>query len=143
MYYTLSIVSSDDAMGTACAGGGATVIRVREGEKVLLTATARDDYVFTGWTIDDNVVSSQNPFEYTMPPQDVTIAANFAEWNEDEVFELTVEANDGGGRAYVVYPNVDNNAFPAWKESPWKPSHIRKFEFECWSSDGESVEPTA
>ena len=92
VYCTLRIASSDANMGSAGTAGGQNTVILKGGEKVTLTATPKDGYAFSGWTIDGVVVSSDNPFEYTIPAQEeVTITANFREivisYPDDRVFQ--------------------------------------------------------
>ena len=67
-------VSADATMGTAVASKSS----VQEGGSVTLTATPNIDYVFRNWTLNGNVVSTQNPYTATITANSEYVA-NFEE----------------------------------------------------------------
>ncbi len=88
-FYTLTLEANPEEGGTV-EGGGLYI----EGEEVTVNAIPEENWVFVNWTDDDGQVISDEPeFDYTMPAEDVTLTANFA-----ELFYLTLSADpeDGG-----------------------------------------------
>jgi uncharacterized protein (TIGR02145 family) len=73
-YYNLNILTEPEGAGTATGAG-----QYEPGEVILLTATANSGWQFANWTDDDGIVSNAPEFGFTMPLQDVTLAANFVE----------------------------------------------------------------
>jgi uncharacterized repeat protein (TIGR02543 family) len=75
--YTVSLSVSPTDSGTVTGDG-----TYHYGDPVALTASPNSDYVFVNWTDDndsDAVISTDNPFTFTMPPVDVNYTANFEE----------------------------------------------------------------
>ena len=58
--YTITAVPNDDTYGSAEGGG-----EYEEGENVVLTATAEEDYVFSSWQEDGEVVHEMPEYEFT------------------------------------------------------------------------------
>lgn len=73
-YYTLNVTIEPQESGTV-EGTGAH----EPGTQVTLTATPNPGYLFVNWTINDEVISTETSFSYTMPAANVTISANFEE----------------------------------------------------------------
>jgi uncharacterized repeat protein (TIGR02543 family) len=90
--YNVSVTVVPASAGTITGDG---VYHV--GDEVTLTATASDGYEFLNWRIDGSVVSSDNPFTFTMPAADVQLTAHFKEAGI-ETYTLTLAAlpADGG-----------------------------------------------
>lgn len=90
--YNVSVTVVPASAGTVTGDG---VYHV--GDEVTLTATASDGYEFLNWRIDGSVVSSDNPFTFTMPAADVQLTAHFKEAGI-ETYTLTLAAlpADGG-----------------------------------------------
>jgi len=87
---TVKIQSSDPDMGIARVEGGGAIVPLREGTRVNLIASPNSGYIFTGWTIDGNLVSTENPYQYIVPSQtEVTVTANFV-----KIYTLTVTSAD-------------------------------------------------
>ncbi len=65
-----------------------------KGDVVTLTAIATEGYEFVNWTdVDGDVVSSENPYIFTVESEDVSLTANFkAEGGEPDPEEYTVSA---------------------------------------------------
>lgn len=140
VYHTLTIESSNADMGIAYAfREEENVIWREEGVEILLVAEAKQGYVFTEWTIDGIAISSQDVFFYTMPAYDVTIIANFTEWNEDVKFVMTVETNTNRGKVSIS-PDAADGAYPAWARIELIAEPYTGYEFECWTVDGEITE---
>ncbi len=70
--YTVSATSADAAMGSATV----SATRVAAGTSVTATATANNGYHFTNWTAAGTVVSTANPYTFTVSA-DIALTANF------------------------------------------------------------------
>ncbi|MDY0217502.1 MAG: T9SS type A sorting domain-containing protein [Bacteroidales bacterium] len=82
--YNVSIVMDPISSGTATGAGS-----YYEGEEVTVTATAEVGFEFTNWTDGSGIVSTDNPYVFTMGAEDVVLTANFTVLD----FTLTLEAN--------------------------------------------------
>lgn len=79
--YTVTFSSSDETFGTVSAKyNGADFTSgttVTEGDTVTFTATPKDGYALSGWTVNDASVSpTTNPYTITVQ-KDTTVVANF------------------------------------------------------------------
>ncbi|MBR1549018.1 MAG: fibronectin type III domain-containing protein [Bacteroidales bacterium] len=72
-YYTVSATSANATMGSASVTPSGSV---EEGTSVTATATPNDGYLFTNWTMAGDVVSSDNPYTFTVT-DDIALVANF------------------------------------------------------------------
>ncbi|MGM0572531.1 MAG: DUF4623 domain-containing protein, partial [Bacteroidota bacterium] len=92
--YTLHLEVQPEGSGTT-TGEGEYV----EGESVAVSATPAEGYQFLHWKdTDDNVVSNEPSFNYTMPAGETTLIAHFEEVSETEVStlaELRDKPDDG------------------------------------------------
>ena len=70
--YTVSAASADAVMGSATV----SATRVAAGTSVTATATANSGYHFTNWTAAGTVVSTANPYTFTVSA-DIALTANF------------------------------------------------------------------
>ena len=84
--YTVTV----NAQEGGTASGGATVER---GDSVTLTATAEENYVFTGWYAGETKVSDEATYTFA-PDADITLTAHFA--STVVKYTLTVNAQEGG-----------------------------------------------
>ncbi len=84
--YTVTV----NAQEGGTASGGATVER---GDSVTLTATAEENYVFTGWYAGETKVSDEAAYTFA-PDTDITLTAHFA--STVVKYTLTVNAQEGG-----------------------------------------------
>ena len=66
-------VTSENGTVDGLADGGKYV----RGTEVILTATAAEGYEFVNWTVGEEVVSTENPYTFTVTA-DVALVANFA-----------------------------------------------------------------
>ena len=81
--YTVTFRSSDDNFGTVSATNGTNPLtsdtKVTEGDEVTFTATPKDGYALSGWTVNNAPVSpTTNPYTITVQ-KDTTVVANFKE----------------------------------------------------------------
>ncbi|ALO16756.1 Immunoglobulin A1 protease precursor [Salinivirga cyanobacteriivorans] len=90
--YTLTLNATPVDGGTVAGDGTYNM-----GDLVTLTATSAGDYEFIKWTDeDDNLISEDATFEYTMPASDVALNA---------VFEYVNFIADYSNTSSKVYPN--------------------------------------
>jgi hypothetical protein len=71
--YTVSVSSEDVTKGTVSGGG-----TYYEGSEVTLTATNNTGYAFDGWYVNNSLVSSSNPYTFTLTGN-TTIVCKFVE----------------------------------------------------------------
>lgn len=81
--YTVTFRSSDDNFGTVSATNGTNPLtsdtKVTEDDEVTFTATPKDGYALSGWTVNNAPVSpTTNPYTITVQ-KDTTVVANFKE----------------------------------------------------------------
>ncbi len=87
--YTLTLRADPADAGTVTGGG-----EYEEGDEIGLNAVAADGYAFVNWTDEDEEeVSDEAGFTYTMPGSDITLTANFIK--TDWTVTFTVLAADG------------------------------------------------
>ena len=129
-YYDIEIeVAPDDNYGSAAA----STLTAKEGDKVTVSASAKEGYVFRMW--NSSMVKVTNYFKeettFTMPKKDVTITATFCASDEitGNTYKLTLDANDGapfgmaeimtGSDTYTLPARTRANyVFLGWATSP-------------------------
>ena len=97
-------VSANPAEAGTVTGAG----EYEEGAEAILTATAAEGYEFVNWTVGEEVVSTENPYKFTVTA-DVALVANFKEvepeieWIEMplEITNLVTEVMEVGGAKYL------------------------------------------
>ncbi len=90
--YTLNLIAEPEEGGVLLGAG-----TFQSQEQVSLAAVASDGYEFVEWTDwNDEQVSDQNTFVFTMPDHDATLTAHF---------ELTTLLQEAGIDGLRVYPN--------------------------------------
>ena len=94
--FTVVVNSADATMGTATADHTG---EVQENTVVTATATANSGYHFTNWTSGGNVVSTDNPYTFTLTA-DITLTANFEQDSTGHEGIDDIDAN-----AIALYPN--------------------------------------
>src|SRR5690554_310820 len=109
--YQLSLNVTTEAEGTTSGSGTYNM-----GETVAISATPATGYKFVNWTdAEENEISNQTPFDYTMPADNVTLTANF----ELIHYQLSINFNPessgtaSGGGAYNMEAIVAVSATPA------------------------------
>ena len=76
-----------------------------ENAEATLTATAAEGYEFVNWTVGDSIVSTENPYKFTVTA-DLALVANFkvAVTTITETFDLTQEEDTRNmGGTYSIY----------------------------------------
>ena len=94
-YYSITLFSEDKEKGTV---ESLKETEYKAGEKIVLRAMPSEDYSFSGWYIEDKLLSTQNPYTYEVKEK-VTIVAKFEVKEEPEVpvtYTVTLTASEGG-----------------------------------------------
>ena len=94
-YYTVTLNTEDKEKGTVKA---LEEKEYKSGEKIVLRATPAEEYIFSGWYISNELISTQNPYTYEVK-DNVTIIAKFKleEVTETpETYTVTLTAGEGG-----------------------------------------------
>lgn len=98
--YSLTVSSEDEEKGTVTGSGNYIY-----NEKVSIKASPNPGYAFLGWYIDDELLSKDAFYEYTMPLHDVSIVAKFV-----NAFNLYVESDDLE-TGNVISPSTSGEGF--------------------------------
>ena len=128
--YTVTFRSSDETYGTISATNGTTPLNspatVTEGDEVTFTATSKDGYALSGWTVNDALVSSTtNPYTITVQ-KDTTVVANF------KVEDSGTIVND----MYFLYGSINNPA--SWEgQQGYNNPEYRKY--DVYKKDGKYI----
>ena len=99
--YTVSVASATAKRGSASCDAAEVVY---EGDVVTFTATPTDGYGFVNWTVNGEVVSTQNPYAMTIT-ESVDLVANF---------DINPELNRSEWTVYTVsseYAGLDNGQY--------------------------------
>lgn len=94
-YYSVTLSSEDKEKGTV---ESLEEKEYKAGEKIVLRAMPTEDYSFSGWYIEDKLLSLENPYTYEVK-EEVTIVAKFELKEEPEVpvtYTVTLTAGEGG-----------------------------------------------
>ncbi|MGI6703751.1 MAG: InlB B-repeat-containing protein [Clostridia bacterium] len=89
--YSLTLEADPPEGGTVTDITGSGLYEA--GALVNVTALANTGYGFVNWTVDEDVISIDDTFNYEMPAKDVTLVANFTKTLFDVTF--TVKDSDG------------------------------------------------
>ena len=128
--YTVTFRSSDETYGTISATNGTTPLNspatVTEGDEVTFTATSKDGYALSGWTVNDALVSSTtNPYTITVQ-KDTTVVANF------KLEDSGTIVND----MYFLYGSINNPA--SWEgQQGYNNPEYRKY--DVYKKDGKYI----
>ena len=98
--YTVTATVNPAETGTVAGAG-----KYEEGKEATLTATAAEGYQFVNWTVGDSIVSTENPYKFTVTA-DLALVANFkvAVTTITETFDLTQEEDTRNmGGTYIIY----------------------------------------
>jgi uncharacterized repeat protein (TIGR02543 family) len=99
-----------------------------ENDTVTLTATANNGYHFTGWSEDDNTVSTEPTYSFTMGNADRTLTANFAV----NTYTVTFQDYDG---TVLATDTVEEGSAATAPEDPERSGFI----FTGWDVDFSNV----
>ena len=86
--YTITATVNPAETGTVAGAG-----KYEEGKTATLTATPAEGYQFVNWTVGEEVVSTENPYKFTVTA-DVALVANF-ELIPPTKYNVTVTAENG------------------------------------------------
>ena len=89
--FALTLLASPEDGGIVSGAG-----EYEQGEEVMVNATSNEGFAFVNWTLEDDIVSTDAAFTYTMPAADVTLTAHFEEETPD-IYTLTLEADPAEG----------------------------------------------
>ena len=98
--YTVTATVNPAETGTVAGAG-----KYEEGKEATLTATPAEGYQFVNWTVGDSIVSTENPYKFTVTA-DLALVANFKEAVTiiTETFDLTQEEDTRNmGGTYSIY----------------------------------------
>jgi len=124
--YTLTLQANPNEGGTYSGQGS-----YEAGETVNITATANDGYSFLSWTDENNnIISDDANFTYTMPASDKTLTANFV-MIEYNVIVFVDPAGSGSVTGSGVYNMNDLVSLVATESDG--------FEFLNWTDDNNVV----
>ena len=115
--YSVTVVSSGN--GTVSSSSSS----VQEGGSVTLTATPNSGYVFKNWTLNGNVVSTQNPYTATVTANSVYVA-NFEKdlYNGHEYVDLGLSVKWATCNVGATTPEEYGDYF-AWGETETKDTY--------------------
>lgn len=115
-------------IGGAVSGAG----MYEEGSDVTIAATVEDGYLFANWTdATDNVVSTDNPYEFVMPGYNVEYTANY-----NKLYNLITDNNPA-----TAGTTEGDGEFIAGVEVQVTATANEGYEFENWTI-GETVVST-
>ena len=108
--YTVTATVNPAETGTVAGAG-----KYEEGKEATLTATPAEGYEFVNWTSGETVVSTENPYTFTVTA-DVALVANFKavepeiEWIEMplEITNLVTEVMEVEGAKYLQLAGRDD-----------------------------------
>lgn len=109
----VEVVEKVDITANASEGGTVTINgeatntkRVIKGSEVTLTATANDDYSFTGWYDGETLISSDNPYTFT-----ATANASYeARFEQDNLIDILLTDEYGNNYRDRIECDKDVNA---------------------------------
>ena len=108
--YSVTVVSSGN--GTAVASKSS----VQEGGSVTLTATPNSGYVFKNWTLNGNVVSTQNPYTAIVTANSEYVANFIDKYNGHEYVDLGLSVKWATCNVGATTPEGYGNYY-AWGET--------------------------
>ncbi len=100
--HTVSLTANLDEAGTL-SGAGSYI----EGETVSLTATANDGYSFVNWSSNDDVLSTEASFSFTMGAADTALVAVFEETAFTVTFNITSAAGEVADASIAITETED------------------------------------
>lgn len=122
--FTLTLIPEPEYGGELTGEGDYEV-----GAPITLQASPAEDYKFISWKKEGTLLSSDNPFDYTMPAENVTIHGHFVLETTD-TYEVTIDINNPdwgyatGAGTYLEGDQVIVEAF-----------HNPGYVFDNWTDD--------
>ncbi|MFW6226612.1 MAG: FISUMP domain-containing protein [Bacteroidota bacterium] len=102
--YNLDISVNPDNAGNVEGSGAYNV-----GDEIELTATPNEGYQFLNWTLDDEILSTESTFTYTMPASDVTLVANFEPIAPAQNNIIVMDASGNAGDIITITVEMENS----------------------------------
>jgi hypothetical protein len=125
--FTVSVAANNASYGSVSGGANYPYL-----EQASLTATANTNYAFENWTSNGVVVSTVNPFTFTVI-SDTSIIANFV----PDTFTVSVAANNAS------YGSVSGGAdYPYLEQATLTGTANAGYAFENWTSNGVVISTT-
>ena len=122
--YTVTIAAENGTVEGLAADG-----KYEHGAEATLTATPAEGYQFVNWTKGEEVVSTVNPYKFTVTA-DVDLVANFAK----KVYTVTVAAENGTVEGLAADGKYEHGA-----EATLTATAAEGYEFTCWTSGKDTV----
>jgi uncharacterized repeat protein (TIGR02543 family) len=94
--YNLVLSSEDTSKGTVTGAGSYDYA-----SSVSISATAQNGYTFSGWYSGTTLVSSSNPYSFTMPYTDLNYVAKFS--TNSYVMAITADSTMGSATGAGTY----------------------------------------
>ena len=134
--YQLTLVANPEEGGSVSGSG-----EYDEDAEVKLSATANDGYEFVNWTNEDNdSISDEAEFDFTMPAEDVTFTAIFTELEEEpELFLVTYYTDPEEGGYITRNGNSDENEYEAGVAITFTAHAHEGYEFVSWKANDETT----
>ena len=88
--YTINVSANPNIGGTVTGGG-----TYNQGQSCTVTATANSGYIFTNWTENGNVVSSNASYTFTVNTNR-NLVANFTAQSQQYTINVSANPNNGG-----------------------------------------------
>ncbi len=129
-YHSLSVTSSDETKGNVelLTSGD----KFCEGDSITVKGTALDGFKFESWNINDNVVSTDEEYTFTMPNNDVEI---IAKWESPKDFVVTSDDESLGS---VAITSGDASSFTGDRITV-EATPTSGCEFKGWYNEGKLV----
>ena len=125
--YVVNVYANPEEGGTVDGAG-----EYNYGSTATVTATPKDGFIFLNWTIEDVVITSANPYIFTVI-KDVDFVANFID-EEEVTFLVTVLVNNDD-YGYVTGGGLYNENATATLTAHPNSHH----QFVNWTIDGEEI----
>ncbi len=137
--FTVTAKANNTDMGTV------TIDPVKEnynaGDKVTVTATAKEGYEFVNWTVAGEAVSTEATYEFTVD-KSVELTANFKETEKPvEKFTVAVKVNDSKMGTAKLDP--DKAEYAKGEKVTATATAKEGYEFVNWTVEGKAVSTEA
>lgn len=115
--------------------------KLSNGKSITLTATVNDGYNFVGWFINDNCVSTNKQYTFTMSKEDVMIQAVYSYYTLTSTARYHLYYNSDkwyfDNPSFYISPKYDEEKISIGKPVTLIAKEFEGFVFESWcSSDG-------
>ncbi len=102
--FYVTVTSSDSSKGSVSSSVDGAVYT---GERATVRATANEGYEFKGWYNGDTLVSTANPYTFTIAEANVSLSAKF-DWTAASKSALGIEPTINGTKTakYGLYPQT-------------------------------------